>query len=131
MPVPRVIDTVASEVDVMPTVAGLTGVECVNTSFGKDLFNAQFDESRFAFTIIHSPVPQLGLIGADFYYQVNADGKSARLFKLDPEAPIADHAGDNPEIAERRRSLCLGIYETARYVRHNNTPEDVAIQLGG
>ena len=123
---PGVIDRVASEVDIMPTIAGMAGVRYTNSTFGRDLFDPQFNDNRYAFTILHAPVPHLGLISADFYYNVMGDGSSPKLFKLDPEAPIEDQY---PEMAEKMRQLCLGIYESARYVRFHNTPEDIALQI--
>ncbi len=125
---PDVIDRVASEVDVMPTIAGMAGVRYTNATFGRDLFDPQFNDNRYAFTILHAPVPLLGLIGADFYYNVNGDGSSPKLFKLDPELPIEDVAAQYPAMAEKMQQLCLGIYESARYVRFHNTPEEIARQ---
>jgi len=123
---PRVIETVASEVDVMPTIAGMTGRPYVNSTFGRDLLDPRYDDSRYAFTILHGPVPLLGLIGPDFYYNVMGDGRSPKLFKLDPQAPIENRAADYPEVAAKMHDLCMGLYESARYVRYHNTPEDVA-----
>jgi len=122
---PRVIERVASEVDVMPTIAGLTGRPYINSTFGRDLFDPRFDDRRYAFTILHGPVPLLGLIGHDFYYNVKGDGSSPKLYKLDPQAPVTDRIDDFPEVAKQMDDLCMGIYETARYVRYHNTPEEV------
>jgi membrane-anchored protein YejM (alkaline phosphatase superfamily) len=130
LPNPAVIDNVASEVDVMPTIAGMTGRPYINTTFGRDLFDPQYDDDRYAFTILHGPVPRLGLIGADFYFNINGDGTAAKLFKLDPQAPIEDRSAEFPEIAAQMRQLCLGIYESARYVRYHNKPEDIASAFG-
>ena len=128
MPSPQVIETVASEVDVMPTIAGMTGHPYLNTTFGRDLFDPRYAKNRYAFTILHAPVPLLGLIGTDFYYNVKGDGSSPKLFKLDPEAPIENVAAQYPTIAAKMQQLCLGLYESARYVRYHNTPEDVSRQ---
>jgi len=70
----------------------------------------------------------LGLIGADFYYNVKGDGSSPKLFKLDPAAPIENVSAQYPAIAAKMQQLCLGLYESARYVRYHNTPEDIARQ---
>lgn len=122
---PGVIDKVASEVDVMPTIAGMTGRPYVNSTFGRDLFDPRYDDNRYAFTILHGPVPLIGLIGQDFYYNVMGDGSSPRLFKLDPRAPIENRLRDYPEITEEMHDLCMGLYESARYVRYYNKPEDI------
>jgi hypothetical protein len=92
--------TVASEGDVMPTIAGMAGVRYTNSTFGRDLFGPQYHANRYAFTILHAPVTLLGLISADFYYNVMGDGGSPKLFKLDPQAPIKDVAAQYPTMAE-------------------------------
>jgi phosphoglycerol transferase MdoB-like AlkP superfamily enzyme len=122
---PQVIERVASEVDVMPTIAGLTGRPYINSTFGRDLFDPRFDDSRYAFTILHAPVPLLGLIGSDFYYNVMGDGRSPKLYKLDPQGPVKDRADDYPAVAKKMNDLCMGIYQSARYVRYHNKPEEV------
>jgi phosphoglycerol transferase MdoB-like AlkP superfamily enzyme len=117
---PRVIDTVASEVDVLPTLAGLAGRPYVNTTFGRDLFDPRFDGRRYAFTILHMPVPQLGLIGPDHYFAIKADGRGAQLFRTAADLPPENVIASQPEIARPMEEICRGIYEYARFIRYHN-----------
>ena len=123
---PRVIDSVASEVDVLPTVAGLAGVPYVNTTLGRDLLDSRFDASRYAFTIdAHSLDPKLGLITADAYLQVGAGGGDARLMELTGDGTV-DLAGRSPDRVRELTSLCRGVYETSRWLMYHNAQRVVA-----
>ena len=106
--------------DILPTLAALTGHDYVNTTFGRNLLDPQYDDRRYAFTIMHSGIPELGLISDEFVYRIKANGTNARLFRRDSEDPRADFADRFPEQAAAMRELTLGIYETARYVLNHN-----------
>lgn len=120
----REVETVASEVDVLPTVAGLVGVPYLNTTLGRDLFDPRFDGSRHALTLTDQfRVPEVGLLGERFYLRMPRDGGAATLHDLASADPVADVAARHAAEAERLRALCRGLYETARYlVRHNRPP---------
>lgn len=117
---PKVMSHVASEVDVLPTLAGLAGLDYRNTTFGRDLFNPRFDSSRYAFTIGHSQSPDIGLIGNDYVFRINARGDQKRLYRIDSATPKQNLAVDQKEIADEMQALVEAYYHTARYIRHNN-----------
>ena len=117
---PRVLDTVASEVDVLPTIAGLAGLGYVNTTLGRDLLDPRFDAARYAFTIdAHSLDPKLGLVTADTYLQVGAGGGDARLMELAGGGAV-DLAGRSPERAVELTRLCRGLYQASRWLMYHN-----------
>jgi phosphoglycerol transferase MdoB-like AlkP superfamily enzyme len=126
---PRMIDRVASEVDVLPTIAGLAGQPYVNSTFGRDLFDPRFDDRRHAFTILHMPVPHLGLIGADYYFTIKADGTGRQLFPTADGVPVTNVIEAHAETAREMEAICLGLYEFARYIRYHNAGETVAAAL--
>jgi len=123
----REISTVASEVDVLPTVASLVGVPYLNTTLGRDLLDPHFDDRRCAFTMTDQfRVPEIGLLGDRFYLRMPRDGGVATLHDLASADPVADVAGAYPGERERMQALCRGLYETARYMlRHNLPPAPV------
>lgn len=118
----QVFDKVASEVDIMTSLASLSGHNHLNTTFGRDLFNPANDETRYAFTINHAGVPLIGLIGDNFYFRMRADGSDRNLFQLGTDDPRTDHASNYPVIAEQMAKMTLGYYESARYVINHNRP---------
>ncbi len=122
-------DKVASQVDLLPTLASLTSTPYFNSTMGRNLFDKQFDSQRYAFTIIHRSNPVLGLLSDKYYFQVNSDGTDKRLHSYYSNTP-RDNLKDNyPKIAAEMEHLCLGIYETARYMSYHNSPEKVRKSL--
>lgn len=117
---PRVIDAPASELDVLPTLAGLAGVPYVNTTLGRDLLDPRFDATRYAFTIAdHYTNPKIGLITADGYLQTPAAGGQARLLDL-RGAEAADISARDAERTRALDRLCHGLYEAARWLMYHN-----------
>ncbi len=122
----RRIDTVASELDVLPTAASLAGLPYVNSSLGRDLLDPAFDDLRYTFTIgDQGKVPWLGLIGKDRAFGVFGDGSNRRLTALDGLDARANLLAREPETAARMEEICLALYETARYLPFVNKPEMV------
>ncbi len=122
---------VASEVDVLPTIAGLVSIPYVNSTLGRDLLDSRYDTMRYAFTISHRQVAEIGLISDDFYFLTNADGTNRRLHALVSDKPWENVMDAYPEVTSTLAPLCYGFYEVANYIRYNNTPEMVAAKVAG
>ncbi len=114
--------TVASQVDMLATTASLTGTPYTNTTFGRDLLDPRFADQRYAFTISHRAVPELGLIGPRYVYRILGDGTQARLYDAQSDNPRADLSTEYPELAAQMRTLTLDLYESARYLLNHNKP---------
>lgn len=70
IPNSKAYDKIASELDVLPTLAGLSLPQYTNTTLGRDLLDARFDDQRYAFTINPGLIPEIGLISDRFYFQI-------------------------------------------------------------
>jgi arylsulfatase A-like enzyme len=125
----KIDEKVASEVDVLPTVAGIAAVPYANSSLGRDLLDRRFDGMRYAFTISHRQVPEIGLISNDFYFLTNADGTNRRMHAIASDSPGENVMDEYPDVTSEMESLCHGFYEAANYIRYNNTPEMVAARV--
>ena len=121
----KVYDKVASELDILPTIAGLAAPEYTNTSMGRDLLDPQFDDQAYAFTITHRSVPEIGLLAKDFYFRMNADGSNKRLHDIRQADSRQDSSGQHPAIAAELEQLCVNLYETAKYLRYHNAHEEL------
>jgi len=111
----------ASEVDLLPTIAGLAAPRgYVNTTLGRDLRDSQFVDQRYAFTITHHRIPEIGLIGEDSYFRMNADGSKPLL--IDTHANDAGHdvLQQQPGEARQMQELVTGIHETVKYMLYHN-----------
>jgi len=117
---PKLIDKVASELDLLPTIARLVGVPYTNTTLGRDLFDAKFDDKRYAFTITHSKNSQIGILNNDYYFRILEDGSNAELYALNSDDTRTNTIQQYPGIARDMQQLCFGIYETSKYMAYNN-----------
>lgn len=117
---PQRISKIASELDLMPTIAGLFNRPYLNTTMGRDLLDPRFDGERDVFTIWHRPGPEIGVINKDYYFTMYADGTHAHLGKHESSDAKHDWSGDVPEVAARMRNRALDLYHTARYMTVNN-----------
>jgi phosphoglycerol transferase MdoB-like AlkP superfamily enzyme len=119
---PQVMEKVASQIDVLPSIAHLAGIHYKNTTLGRNLFNPDFDSQRYAFTMIHER-KEMGLLNDSFYLTMNLDGTKTRLQRLRVEDPRTDVSNLFPKQAEEMAIICLGLFETANYLRYHNGVE--------
>jgi len=120
---PQRINKPASEVDVMPTIAGLFKRPYLNTTLGRDLLDPDLDNERYAFTIWHQPGPEIGLFSREHYFTMYADGSHAHLAKVESADAKKDWSAEEPRVAAQMRQRLEDIYHTARYMAVNNKPE--------
>lgn len=126
----NVYSKVASQVDILPTIAALAASSYTNTTMGRDLLNPKFDAERYAFIITHNNNPDLTLVSKDYTFKVLADGTKAKLFVADQNQypnsntrnteKYTDVSQQHPLLAEKYKRLTLGIYETSKYMLYHN-----------
>ncbi|MDH3947699.1 MAG: LTA synthase family protein [Gammaproteobacteria bacterium] len=118
---PSVDHKPASEVDLLPTIAGLAAPQgYLNTTLGRDLRDPQFADRRYAFTITHHRIPEIGLIGEDAYFRMNADGSKPLLIDTRANDAGQDILQQRPGQARQMQELTKGIHETAKYMLYHN-----------
>ncbi len=117
---PQMDDKPASEVDLLPTIAGLAAPGYVNTTLGRDLRNPRFDGQRYAFTITHHSIPEIGLVGENFYFRMNEDGSNKLLADSRSATPEKNVLATHPKIAAQMEALTRSIHETAKYMLYHN-----------
>lgn len=119
----EVFDTIASEVDVLPTIASITETSHLNTTLGRDLTDDTFNDSRYAFTIEHGSDRTIGLLSDEFYLLMQSDGSNPKLHHLQSDKPRDDVSEQNKAVMEILTNRLASIWSTIRYMRENNNPE--------
>ncbi|RYD88265.1 MAG: hypothetical protein EOP50_19375 [Sphingobacteriales bacterium] len=106
---------VVSQIDVLPTVAGLAGISYTNTTLGRDLLGSK--SGNYAFIIYHDGF-QIGMVTDSFYYTRNLQLQKDELTPL-PGMP-AITATQKAQLRARMAPATQGFYETARWMLLNN-----------
>ncbi len=116
----KVFDKVASETDVLPTLAALCDQNYSSTAMGRDLLDERYDQSRYAFTISHNNPPTIGMVSDRFYLKMSGDNSDAKLYDLHSKELIDDVSAQYPDIASKLKELTYGYYKTSQYIPYFN-----------
>ena len=118
---PREFDEAVGLADLLPTVAGLLGLEYENRTLGRDVqATAPEGERVVPLVLREGSFPLIGAVSKDFLLQMNYDGSDPSLHDLHSDTPLDNVAGRYPEEYERMLPLTRGLYETARYMLYEN-----------
>ncbi|MDH5785827.1 MAG: LTA synthase family protein [Chromatiales bacterium] len=116
----NVVDSVASEVDVMTTLATLAGQPHLNTTLGRDLLNPAFDNARYAFIIRHAADTQIGVVDNEFFFRLSLQSGKRQLHHILGAEPRDNLIEKYPQRANEMETLTRALYESARYLSNNN-----------
>lgn len=120
---PQVISTAASEVDVMPTAAGLTGMAYTTRVMGRDLFGPAYKKHEGAFLFDSGNPVQPKFIESHYFYRATPGRRG--LYDFTSEDYRQDLSSAQPERAEYMGNMADGLYEAARFMIFNNKKEEV------
>lgn len=113
---PRIETKIASEVDILPTLAHLASVSYTNKGLGKDLFDPNLDHNRFAFTLNYG-TNEIGLIDSDYYFLCSTNGQNKRLHDLHSDNPLENVLSKENMQSQKMEKVCRGLYEINKYIR--------------
>jgi phosphoglycerol transferase MdoB-like AlkP superfamily enzyme len=117
---PGVESKIASEMDVMPTLAGLAGIPYKTRALGRDLFNPKFDTYRAAFSYNWYAPFNISLVDKDFYFEYIPYNQQGKLVKHSENPGDINVKDQYPEKYKEMEKLTKGLYESAKYLLHNN-----------
>ena len=110
-------EEVVSQIDILPTLAGMIHEPYVNTTLGRDLLNIK--KKKDAAFIIHHDEGNIGVITNDYYFI-----KNIRINKEELVPVRSNQLNLSPsQVDSVKRSLSLltsAIYETAKWMLVNN-----------
>ena len=112
----RRIRKIASQIDVLPTIAGICRIPYRNSTLGRDLLSGPNEEFGFIFD---PDMKQYGVVQNDFLFRKNMETSQQEL------VPLFDTASNlNPQAQARRLQemelLSEALYMTSRYLLLNN-----------
>ncbi|MFZ1527546.1 MAG: sulfatase-like hydrolase/transferase [Ferruginibacter sp.] len=109
-----------SQVDVLPTIAGMLQQPYINTTLGRDLLDANKKENA-AFIIYHAP-GWIGVVNDHFFYRKNIRMQKDELIPARADSLILT-AQQKDSVRNHLSQLTSAMYETARWMLLNNRNE--------
>ena len=113
---PQKRSEVVSQVDVLPTIAGLLQHSYVNTTLGRDLLDPQ-KQNNFAF--ITNTAGKIGMVTDEFYFIKNLNFPDEQLVPVKFSGKTYTPA-QRDSITKKLSEFTTAYFETARYLIMNN-----------
>ncbi|MDE3234849.1 MAG: sulfatase-like hydrolase/transferase [Bacteroidota bacterium] len=113
---PQRISSIASQIDVLPTIAGICKIPYCNTALGRDLLNKDSSLLRGAF-IVDPDKKRIGFINNGLYYSYGLTKGGKEMIKSvvdDKDVTLSD------TVRNYYKGMTDAIYQTARYMLFNN-----------
>ncbi len=113
--------SIASQVDILPTLLSMLGRETETQTLGRDLFDPSMDPAScaFTFTTFRRP-PRMGLLQDDLYLNLEPDGRPA-LYAVDQSDP-KNQAASNPARTTEMSHLTQAYETWSRFLLSHNKP---------
>jgi phosphoglycerol transferase MdoB-like AlkP superfamily enzyme len=110
---PRRINTICSQVDIMPTIAELCNIPYSNTTLGRNML----DTTATGFAFIFDPDNNMaGLVKGDYFYRKRLNGGQEEMVSIVNNEPPAK----NDSLLSEMQLLTDALYESSRYLLLNN-----------
>ncbi len=106
-----------SQIDILPTVAGMIQQPYLNTTLGRDLLDSTRKESA-AFIIYHAP-GWIGVVNDDYFFRKNIRIQKEELVPVRNGLPVLT-AAQKDSVTHHLSQLTSAFYETARWMLVNN-----------
>jgi phosphoglycerol transferase MdoB-like AlkP superfamily enzyme len=110
---------VVSQIDILPTIAGMLHQPYINTTLGRDLLDPA---KKYNFAFITNTADVIGMVTDDFYYSKNINSKEEQLSPM--------HSGSlrytihQQDSVKKKLSVFTGaFFETAKYLIMKNEKE--------
>jgi len=108
---------VVSQIDILPTIAGMVQQPYLNTTLGRDLLDSAKKENA-AFIIYHAP-GWIGVVTDDYFFRKNIRIQKEELVPVRNNLPILTPVQQD-SIRKNLSQLTTALYETARWMLVNN-----------
>jgi phosphoglycerol transferase MdoB-like AlkP superfamily enzyme len=120
---PQTRTDIASQIDVLPTIAGMVHQSYTNTTLGRDLLNSK-NKLDAAF-IIHHDEGNIGMVTNDYFYVKNLRISKEELMPINSNY-FSINTAQQDSIKNKLSKLTSAIYETSKWMLVNNKDNKTA-----
>lgn len=115
---PKKVTDVCSQVDVLPSIAGLVKMPYSNAAMGRNLFDTTSNIPPLAFIIDHDE-KTIGVLTNAYYFRKKMQAGSESFVSITDNAPVPVNA-QTDSIHQALRRATEAYYETAKWMLVNN-----------
>jgi phosphoglycerol transferase MdoB-like AlkP superfamily enzyme len=115
--IPQLHKETVSQIDVLPTIAGLLQQPYSNSTLGRDLLDP-LKKEHAAFIIYHAP-GWIGVVNNDYFFRKNIRIQKEELVPINNNLPPLSAAQED-SVKKKMSILTSAMYETARWMLVNN-----------
>ena len=108
---------VVSQIDVLPTIAGMLQQPYVNSTLGRNLLLAD-KQNNYAF-IIHHDEGRIGIVTDSYYFIKNINFPEEQLYSIGGNV-LPFNRQEQDSIKQKMSELTSAFYETAKWMLMNN-----------
>lgn len=117
----RTVREAVGLVDLLPTVAGMAGLEFRNSGMGRDIQQPAPEGERVVPLVLREGTfPLIAGVTQHYMVQMQHDGSLPTLHDLASPTPLDNVAPQNPEEFKRLVQLTRGLHETSRLMLYQN-----------
>lgn len=113
---PQKRSEVVSQIDILPTLAGMLHQSYLNTTLGRDLLDPA-KKNNYAF--ITNTAGGIGMVTDDFYFTRNINFPDEQVFPMHPGALLYTKQQQD-SVKKKLSSFTNAFFETAKYLLMNN-----------
>jgi phosphoglycerol transferase MdoB-like AlkP superfamily enzyme len=106
-----------SQIDILPTIAGMIQQPYLNTTLGRDLLDPG-KKTNAAFIMYHAP-GWIGVVNDQYFYRKNIRFKKDELVPVQYNLPNLS-IQQTDSVKKQLSRLCSAIYETSQWMLINN-----------
>jgi phosphoglycerol transferase MdoB-like AlkP superfamily enzyme len=116
---PRRISSFCSQLDVLPTMAGLCKIPYQNTTFGRDILDSTYGDAKALSFIFDPDLGYMGLVRGDFLYRQQMKTGKEEMVSIINNQPV-ENSAQNQAVKKEMKSITESIFETSKYMLLNN-----------
>lgn len=114
---PQLRSEVVSQIDVLPTIAGMLQQPYVNSTLGRNLLLAD-KQNNYAF-IIHHDEGRIGIVTDSYYFIKNINFPEEQLYPITGNV-LPFNRAEQDSIKRKMSEVTTAFYETAKWMLMNN-----------
>ncbi|GAC1418702.1 MAG: hypothetical protein NVS1B13_05380 [Flavisolibacter sp.] len=118
---PEKKEETVSQIDVLPSIAGISGQRYTNTTLGRDVLQPATPQEHMAF-VIHHDEGRIGIITDKYFFTKNLNFEREYLYDLKSGGAVKTQSLDS--LKNALSHLTTAYYETAKWMLVHNHKKD-------